>query len=41
MIDDKCLKVFSILMLKFVDYIRDRVNRVGVFEEVRFILYCF
>lgn len=36
MIDDKCLKAFSILMLKLVDHIRDRVNRAGVFEEEDF-----
>jgi hypothetical protein len=33
LVEDRCLKAFSILMLKLVDHIRDRVNRAGVFEE--------
>ena len=37
LIDDRCLKAFSICMLKIVDLIRDRINRAGVFEEVSVI----
>ena len=33
-IEDRTLKAFSIVMLKTVDLIRDRVNRASVFEEV-------
>ena len=36
-IEDRCLKAFSIGMLKIIDHIRDRVNRASVFEEVTFI----
>ncbi|XP_048729829.2 N-alpha-acetyltransferase 35, NatC auxiliary subunit-like isoform X3 [Ostrea edulis] len=35
-VEDRCLKAFSILMLKLVDHIRDKVNRAGVFEEEDF-----
>ena len=34
-IENRTLKAFSICMLKIVDVIRDRINRAGVFEEVR------
>ena len=33
-IENRCVKAFSICMLKTVDVIRDRINRAGVFEEV-------
>ena len=33
-INDRCLKAFSIVMLKIVDVIRERINRAGCFEEV-------
>ncbi|XP_053405929.1 N-alpha-acetyltransferase 35, NatC auxiliary subunit-like isoform X2 [Mercenaria mercenaria] len=36
LIEDRCLKAFSICMLKIVDLIRDRINRAGVFEEEDF-----
>ncbi|KAL4227585.1 N-alpha-acetyltransferase 35 NatC auxiliary subunit [Mactra antiquata] len=36
LIDDRCLKAFSICLLKIVDLIRDRINRAGVFEEEDF-----
>ncbi|XP_076101280.1 N-alpha-acetyltransferase 35, NatC auxiliary subunit-like isoform X4 [Mytilus galloprovincialis] len=35
-IEDRCLKAFSIGMLKIIDHIRDRVNRASVFEEEDF-----
>ncbi|KAL8598019.1 hypothetical protein ACOMHN_011444 [Nucella lapillus] len=35
-IEDRCLKAFSIVMLKIVDIIRERVNRAGCFEEEDF-----
>ncbi|XP_021369661.1 N-alpha-acetyltransferase 35, NatC auxiliary subunit-like isoform X1 [Mizuhopecten yessoensis] len=35
-IEDRCLKAFSLCTLKIVDHIRDRVNRAGVFEEEDF-----
>ncbi|XP_076465149.1 N-alpha-acetyltransferase 35, NatC auxiliary subunit-like [Babylonia areolata] len=36
MIGDRCLKAFSIVMLKIVELIRERVNRAGCFEEEDF-----
>ena len=38
-IEDRTLKAFSIVMLKTIDLIRDRVNRASVFEEVRIEVY--
>ncbi|XP_070175045.1 N-alpha-acetyltransferase 35, NatC auxiliary subunit-like isoform X2 [Littorina saxatilis] len=35
-INDRCLKAFSIAMLKIVDVIRERINRAGCFEEEDF-----
>lgn len=35
-INDRCLKAFSIVMLKIVDVIRERINRAGCFEEEDF-----
>ncbi|CAH1797590.1 unnamed protein product [Owenia fusiformis] len=35
-VEDRCIKVFSICMLKLVDIIKDRINRAGVFEEEDF-----
>ena len=35
-IEDKCLKAFSIIMLKIVDHIRERVNRAATVEEEDF-----
>ena len=33
-IEDRCLKAYSLCTLKIVDHIRDRVNKAAVFEEV-------
>ena len=38
-INDRCLKAFSIVMLKIVDVIRERINRAGCFEEVCLVMY--
>lgn len=35
-INDRCLKAFSLVMLKIVDVIRERINRAGCFEEEDF-----
>ncbi|XP_025078091.1 N-alpha-acetyltransferase 35, NatC auxiliary subunit-like [Pomacea canaliculata] len=35
-IEDRCLKAFSIVILKTVDIIRERINRAGCFEEEDF-----
>ncbi|KAL5004056.1 hypothetical protein ScPMuIL_017512 [Solemya velum] len=35
-LEDRCLKAFSICMLKTVDHIREKVNRASVFEEEDF-----
>ncbi|KAK3610213.1 hypothetical protein CHS0354_038852 [Potamilus streckersoni] len=36
LIEDRCLKAFSLCILKIVDLIRDKVNRASVFEEEDF-----
>lgn len=36
LIDDRCLRAFSLVILKMVDSIKDKVMRAGVFEEEDF-----
>ncbi|XP_041464934.1 N-alpha-acetyltransferase 35, NatC auxiliary subunit-like [Lytechinus variegatus] len=36
LIDDRCLRAFSLVVLKMVDTIKDKVMRAGVFEEEDF-----
>ena len=37
-IEDRCLKAFTLAVLKMVDIIKDKVIRAGVFEEVSFVI---
>ena len=37
-IEDRCLKAFTLAVLKMVDIIKDKVIRAGVFEEVSLVI---